>query len=59
MSQDVMIFWLIHVVIGVVVPVLALTGCCRREEEKETAQQQPPLHEQSSPPQPHNQQYQT
>ena len=37
MSQDVMIFWLIHIVIGIVVPVLALTGCCRREEETEEA----------------------
>ncbi len=38
MSQDVMIFWLIHIVIGIVVPVLALTGCCRREEEAQEAQ---------------------
>ncbi len=37
MSQDVMIFWLIHIVIGIVVPVLALTGCCRREEEAQEA----------------------
>ncbi len=58
MSQDVMIFWLIHLVIGVVVPVLSLTGCCRREEEAQAAHKN--TRQPQTPPQqaPQNQ-YQT
>lgn len=36
MPEDVMMFWLIHLFLGIIVPVLMLTGCCR-EDEKTTA----------------------
>jgi hypothetical protein len=31
-ENEVLIFWLIHVVIGVLVPALAYFGCCRADE---------------------------
>ncbi len=34
MIEGTLAFWLIHLFLGVVVPVLALTGCCRRDEER-------------------------
>jgi hypothetical protein len=34
MIDGTLAFWLIHLFLGVVVPVLALTGCCRRDEER-------------------------
>lgn len=34
MPDDMFMFWFIHIILGIVVPILALTGCCRREEEK-------------------------
>ncbi len=36
MSEEVLMFWLIHLFLGIIVPVLMLTGCCR-ENEKEAA----------------------
>jgi hypothetical protein len=37
MSGDVVMFWLIHLFIGLILPVMALVGCCRRDEEEKTA----------------------
>jgi hypothetical protein len=34
MPSDVFMFWFIHLALGVLVPILALSGCCRREEEQ-------------------------
>ena len=31
-ENEVLVFWLIHVVIGVLVPALAYYGCCRSDE---------------------------
>ncbi|MBI5957331.1 MAG: hypothetical protein HY866_01255 [Chloroflexi bacterium] len=36
MPDDVLMFWMIHLFLGILVPVLVLTGCCRRDEENET-----------------------
>lgn len=35
MPDDTFMFWFIHIALGVLVPILALSGCCRREEEQE------------------------
>ena len=37
MPGEVTMFWLIHLFLGVVLPVMALVGCCRRDEEEKTA----------------------
>ena len=34
MPDDMFMFWFIHLALGVLVPILAVTGCCRREEEQ-------------------------
>lgn len=33
MPDDTFMFWFIHIALGILVPILALSGCCRREEE--------------------------
>jgi hypothetical protein len=35
MSTEVMIFWLCHLFLGIVLPILVYTGCCRNELEEE------------------------
>ncbi len=35
MPDDMFMFWFIHLALGLLVPILALTGCCRREEEQQ------------------------
>lgn len=35
MSGEILIFWLIHLFIGIMLPALAYMGCCRRETEQE------------------------
>jgi hypothetical protein len=37
MPGDVVMFWLIHLFLGVILPVMVLVGCCRRGEEEETS----------------------
>jgi hypothetical protein len=37
MPNDVLMFWMVHLFLGILVPVLVLTGCCRQKEE-ETAE---------------------
>ena len=34
MPDEMFMFWFIHIALGLLVPVLAVTGCCRREEEQ-------------------------
>jgi hypothetical protein len=41
MPDDVFMFWFIHLALGVVLPILAVTGCCRREEEQQMKEKQP------------------
>lgn len=31
MPEEVVMFWFIHLVLGIVLPFLALSGCCRRD----------------------------
>ncbi len=33
--SDITIFWLIHLFVGLVLPIFVFTGCCRQELEKE------------------------
>ena len=35
MPNDILMFWMIHLFLGILIPVLVLTGCCRRDEGKE------------------------
>lgn len=37
MPDEVVMFWLIHLFLGLIVPFLALSGCCRRGEEEQQA----------------------
>ena len=34
MNEEVLLFWLIHLFIGIVLPILAYSGCCKREDEQ-------------------------
>jgi hypothetical protein len=34
---DTTVFWLIHLFLGVVLPIFVFTGCCRKEIEQEQA----------------------
>lgn len=40
MPDEMFMFWFIHIMLGLIVPILALTGCCRREEEQMAREQQ-------------------
>ncbi len=40
MPSEVFMFWFIHLALGVLVPILALSGCCRREEEQAQKQKE-------------------
>jgi len=35
MSEDVLVFWLIHLFIGLILPVMAYFGCCRYDNDQE------------------------
>lgn len=39
MSGEILIFWLIHLVIFIVMPVLMYFGCCKKEAEQNPAQE--------------------
>jgi hypothetical protein len=32
MGSEETVFWLIHLFVGVILPILVLTGCCREDE---------------------------
>jgi hypothetical protein len=38
MAEEEMVFWLIHIFIGLLLPFLILSGCCREEEEQAEVQ---------------------
>lgn len=40
MPDDMFMFWFIHIALGLLVPILALSGCCRREEEMKQKQKE-------------------
>lgn len=40
MTTEVLIFWLIHLFIGIVLPILVYTGCCQEKPEQKSAEQQ-------------------
>ena len=48
MPDDLFMFWFIHIALGILVPILALSGCCRREEEQ--AQEREPVANQNRAP---------
>ena len=48
MPDDVFMFWFIHLALGILVPILALTGCCRREEEKQLKEKEASVNQNAS-----------
>lgn len=47
MNEEVLLFWLIHLFIGIVLPALAYFGCCKGEDEQAQKKAQALQHTQS------------